>query len=346
MCILVDSTERKPYGFLFKNEQNQFVYCCSQCEDEFIFGIDLEKHTIVHDENKDSEPKFSLSDSFKETTSTSQLEDTKPEIAKLPIVYSAIKTANLETGDDLNEVNISNFDDTGKCSYSSVNESFEPSKRSKSFEKKTKKSETYLCEICSRKFTSLARIKQHMHAGHIKKKKKTRRSLSPTSCTICGKIIRDMKTHLRVFHSDERPFKCSYCNAAFKQKVHRDTHIRGQHTGEKPYLCNQCGRRYYAQSVLRLHINRYHFHLKPHKCDQCGNAYRQLYELKDHINLHHLNIKMYPCKVCERRFGTKKNLHQHMLSHGEKRFQCKFCHQKFATTSGRRGHEIRNHRAI
>lgn len=346
MCILIGSSDGKPYGFLYKNEQNKFVYCCSQCEEEFIIGIDLEKHTIVHDESTDSTIKPSLSDSFKESSSTSQFEDTETEIAELPTIYLPFNTVNrLEADDDIKEVNILNLDDAVKCSYLPASESFEleSSRRSKSFEKK---SETYLCEICSRKFTSLARIKQHMHAGHVKKRKQTRRSLSPTTCTICGKIIRDMKTHLRVFHSDERPFKCSYCNAAFKQKVHRDTHIRGQHTGEKPYLCNQCGRSYYAQSVLRLHINRYHFHLKPHKCDQCGNAYRQLYELRDHINLHHLNKKMYPCEVCERRFGTKKNLHQHMLSHGEKKFQCKFCHLKFATTSGRRGHEIRNHRAI
>lgn len=59
-----------------------------------------------------------------------------------------------------------------------------------------------------------------------------------------------------------------------------------------------------------------------------------------------LYLLEYPCEVCERRFGTRKHLHQHMLSHGEKRFQCKFCGQKFATTSGRRVHDTRSHGAI
>lgn len=94
------------------------------------------------------------------------------------------------------------------------------------------------------------------------------------------------------------------------------------------------------------HIKRYHYRLKPHKCEQCNRSYRDLYELRDHINLHHLNKKLHICSVCSRGFGTRKHMHQHMLSHGEKRFQCKFCDQKFATTSGRRGHEIRTHGAI
>lgn len=375
MCI--GSGDRKPFGFLFKNQQNQFIYSCSRCDEEFNIGIELEQHTVVHeikDELENSIPyEPAIFETFASKLSTDDLQNeqiamdisTKDEMAiylpfetpklEVNIVEEITKFPHSKSKDDSNNSNIpednshQNVDPESNESSSSddlFEEKRTESKTKPKPERTPTKKREYICEICERRFTSLARIKQHIHAGHIKDKKtKSKRSTTPTICSICGKSIRDIKTHLRIFHSDERPFKCDYCSATFKQKVHRDTHIR-QHTGEKPFMCHACGRSYHAQSVLKSHMNRYHYHLKPHKCDQCGNSYRQLYELRDHINLHHLNQKLYPCQVCDRRFGTRKHLHQHMLSHGEKRFQCKFCEQKFATTSGRRGHEIRNHGAI
>lgn len=260
MCI--DVTSRKPYGFLFKNDLNEFVYSCSRCDEEFSAGNDLEQHTVGHDVKEENEattphqefvidlepievysPNLSESENVKNETIPLD-NSTKEEMA----IYLPFESEKVEvTMDDKDSPadavepiadDFTSFDFQNESS--SDEDFFTPTTKKKTTKKSTKsqkeaKKNTYHCEICSRVFTSLARIKQHMIAGHIKKKKQAKRPLSPTLCTLCGKHIRDMKTHLKIFHSTERPFKCDFCDATFKQKVHRDTHVR-QHTGEKPYV--------------------------------------------------------------------------------------------------------------
>lgn len=261
MCIDTASDGRKLYGFLFKNDLNEFVYTCSQCDEEFRIGIDLEQHSIGHDIKEESEisvnpvlsldlepievypPHFPPSDTVKNETIPLD-NSTKEEMA----IYLPFETPKLEVNIDRNEnstettevmdEDFSAFELPNDDTSSSEEDFFTPTTKQKTTKKDSKKDakkNAYHCEICSRVFTSLARIKQHMFAGHIKKKKAVKRPPSPTLCTLCGKHIRDMKNHLKIFHSTERPFKCDYCEATFKQKVHRDTHVR-QHTGEKPYV--------------------------------------------------------------------------------------------------------------
>lgn len=258
MCIDVTTGSRKPYGYLLKNDLNEFVYSCSRCDEEFNVGNQLEQHSVCHDVKEENDPasndlsidlepievyppQFLPSENVKNEAIPLD-SSTKEELA-IYLPFEAHKfeltTEVKETTNDEVEPLVDDF-----MSFDFQNESdsdddfFTPSTKKKTTKKSTKKEtkkNTYTCEICSRVFTSLARIKQHMIAGHIKKKKQAKRPLSPTLCTLCGKHIRDMKTHLKIFHSTERPFKCDFCDATFKQKVHRDTHVR-QHTGEKPYV--------------------------------------------------------------------------------------------------------------
>lgn len=316
---------RIPYGFLFKNDLNEFIYSCSRCDEEFRVGNELEQHSIGHDIKEENEmaahPELSVDfeqvlEVFAEaklpppeqapcspTPSSSTAPQTQPRASRSSSRNTARRRAQLsksstppqsaptsatvktetnpadtKTKDELSvympfdveklEVDIEKresddtdpgqsfvdddftpFDD-GIDDSSSDEDFFTPittkqakkendaaataaakvtSSPKKSYKKKkktatvaaamtpkekdAKKNHEYHCDICARIFTSLARIRQHMYAGHIKEKRPPRRPPSPTLCTLCGKHIRDMKTHLKIFHSTERPFKCDYCDA-------------------------------------------------------------------------------------------------------------------------------------
>lgn len=253
MCIDVALGGRKPYGFLFKNDLNEFVYTCSQCDEEFRVGNDLEVHSIGHDVKKENEivinpnvslnlrpievyqPHFVSTESAKDDVNplNGSVEEQALELFPFQSVKLEVNILSNESGADTTGLVSEGIHST---SFQNESSSLEDSTKSKSKKKKLKKSSSkkdeYHCDICARVFTSLARIQQHMDARHTKPAK---RPPSPQLCCICGKYIRAMKMHLKIFHSTERPFKCDHCDASFKRKAHRDIHIR-THTGEKPYV--------------------------------------------------------------------------------------------------------------
>lgn len=260
-------TKRKRYGFLYKNNENSFVYGCSRCCLEFSVGTELEQHTNVHDvkrepENVASELVLASESDIKpfllcetEFFDDPPVEDDVKSESKLKMeqtillneikpVLSPDENAKIEENDfgvfnDLHE----NFETDDEHPDGKDKESKKKKKNKKSNGPKLPKIPEFICDICSRGFTSVARVLQHMKCVHIMKERPVKPPLTPTMCTICGKNVRDMKSHYKLCHTDERPFNCDYCNMTFKQKSHRDNHLR-QHTGEKPFICFKCGKSY------------------------------------------------------------------------------------------------------
>ncbi|XP_038220349.1 zinc finger protein 431-like [Zerene cesonia] len=88
------------------------------------------------------------------------------------------------------------------------------------------RSSSHYCEICNKHFVSGFSLRTHrkfVHEKTVKPKDKI--------CDVCGRGFHTNRTllnHKRT-HTGERPYKCTYCPAAFAQSYARTTHERSQH---------------------------------------------------------------------------------------------------------------------
>nr|CAD7431959.1 unnamed protein product [Timema monikensis] len=116
----------------------------------------------------------------------------------------------------------------------------------------------YFCELCGQQFAHKTSLTLHYrwHTGkpHFKLHVKRHTGERPWKCDFCGKsfLHKDTwKCHTRR-HKGERPFQCHYCARGFTEQWALKKHLR-LHTGEKPYTCNTCGKCFADCSNLAKH---------------------------------------------------------------------------------------------
>ncbi|XP_020354975.2 zinc finger protein 648, partial [Oncorhynchus kisutch] len=162
----------------------------------------------------------------------------------------------------------------------------------------------------------------------------------PYKCTHCNwafKKSSNLQSHLDT-HSGLKPHICDLCGKAYSHQGTLQQHKR-LHTGERPYHCPFCEKTYIWSSDYRKHI-RTHTGEKPYVCETCSKDFVRSSDLRKHERNMHTNEKPFPCTQCGKTFNKPLSLLRHERTHlGERPFCCPICGKAFAVASRMAEHQ-------
>ena len=189
------------------------------------------------------------------------------------------------------------------------------------------------CGICGEKFIYVSYLRKH-HALHWDQKN--------FSCSKCDKkfYTQEMRdAHAQTAHKNRSDgFECHICNKVFTSKQGRDSHITYVHEKRKEATCEYCGKSFRTYTSLKMHIAS-HTGQKNFVCNVCDQNFVYKISLDRHMRIEHLGERQI-CPICGQ--SVKGSLKNHMLIHGEKRFECEICHKKFGHQGNLKEH-MRQH---
>ncbi|XP_062284728.1 zinc finger and BTB domain-containing protein 41 [Scomber scombrus] len=197
---------------------------------------------------------------------------------------------------------------------------FHPDNIQEFLTKRKRKSEGWKCAICLKSFTRRPHLQEHMIL-HTQDR--------PFKCSFCDEHFKSRFARLK--HQEKYhlgPFPCEICGRQFNDTGNRKRHIECTHGGKRKWTCFICGKSVRERTTLREHL-RIHSGEKPHLCSICGQSFRHGSSYRLHLRVHH-DDKRYECGECGKTFIRHDHLTKHQKIHsGEKAHQCEECGKCF-----------------
>lgn len=141
----------------------------------------------------------------------------------------------------------------------------------------------YSCSVCEKSFKEKGALRKHQRSKHLME-------LFRHPCPYCGKMVSSstMARH-KLIHTGERPFKCTMaeCDKVFRSNSEVKRHVLLHHSTERPYKCDICGKGFIKFCFLNAHA-KIHSGEKPFVCHICGKAFPKLYSMERHKKHIHL----------------------------------------------------------
>ncbi|KAL3221229.1 hypothetical protein MRX96_029566 [Rhipicephalus microplus] len=112
-------------------------------------------------------------------------------------------------------------------------------------------------------------------------------SLKLRKCPQCAKSFvrkESLQKHIRGAHTEERPFLCHLCPAAYCRKSILQVHLM-YHNDDRRFACSLCPSKFVVKENLRHRLT--HPKKRALQCDVCGKRYRGLLTLENHTRSQH-----------------------------------------------------------
>uniref|UniRef100_A0A8C9YKT7 PR domain zinc finger protein 10 n=1 Tax=Sander lucioperca TaxID=283035 RepID=A0A8C9YKT7_SANLU len=171
-----------------------------------------------------------------------------------------------------------------------------------------------------------------------------RKSFRPFKCTHCGKAFRDkdkLEQHLRVHGRDAYAFSCHICSKSFMSDSALEDHLL-VHTENRSYSCLLCPETFERLDLLKDHVG-VHAVEGCFTCPSCKKTFTDFIQVKKHIRCFH-SEKIFQCPDCEKAFCRPDKLRLHMLRHSDRKdFLCSTCGKQFKRKDKLREHMQRMH---
>lgn len=98
-----------------------------------------------------------------------------------------------------------------------------------------------------------------------------------------------------------RPFRCSRCGKAFRDKDKLDQHFRYHgRDGSCPLTCHTCNKGFLNSAALEEHLH-LHAEQRTYSCLFCTDSFDRLDLLKEHVGIH-LVDGCFSCPSCKKTF--------------------------------------------
>lgn len=171
-----------------------------------------------------------------------------------------------------------------------------------------------------------------------------RKSFRPFKCTHCGKAFREkdkLEQHLRVHGREAYTFSCHICTKSFMSDSALEEHLL-VHTESRSYSCLLCPETFDKLELLKDHVG-VHAVDGTFTCPSCKKTFTDFIQLKKHIRCFH-SEKVFQCPDCEKAFCRPDKLRLHMLRHSDRKdFLCSTCGKQFKRKDKLREHMQRMH---
>ncbi|XP_060925552.1 zinc finger protein ZXDC [Limanda limanda] len=210
---------------------------------------------------------------------------------------------------------------------------------------------SFICEICSERFRSAARLTNHQRV-HFEPQR-------PHKCEFpgCEKTFITFSalfSHNRTHFRETGHFTCSYpgCDKTYDKACRLKIHMRS-HTGERPFVCDSegCAWSFTSMSKLLRH-KRKHDDDRRFVCTEegCGKSFTRAEHLKGH-SITHLGTKPFHCHAegCNAKFSARSSLYIHSKKHKQDsstlRTRCPVanCSKHFSSRSSLKSHMLKHH---